>query len=270
MSEDEENAIEPQEPVYNTIANRRDFLTPQVVLGGCSIIAIGVVALCILSAAIPGLRALGWIDNILNGIGDFFGTEETATVDSSQTIVLNIRQLGQLVSVSAQVAKMDINVSTRGGIANACGRTAHHVAQGTIEAGIDLTLVEADDVDISVSTDTVTINLPPAQLTSCRVDAIRQYERTTSTCGTDWDEIRQLAQHVALNEFRDDAIEGGILLRAQNDAEIVLTNFLGLVTGKAVQVTFAEPDPETQMFAPSCFPEPPTGWEYNANEDYWE
>jgi hypothetical protein len=270
MSEDEENAIEPQEPLRNTVANQSDFLIPSVVLTGCGLLSVGVVIVCVLSIVIPSLGVANFIGNIFDSIGDFFGTEETATVDSSQTIVLNIRQLGQLVSVSAQVAKMDINVSTRGGIANACGRTAHHVAQGTIEAGIDLTLVEADDVDISVSTDTVTINLPPAQLTSCRVDAIRQYERTTSTCGTDWDEIRQLAQHVALNEFRDDAIEGGILLRAHNDAEIVLTNFLGLVTGKAVRVTFSEPDPETQMFAPSCFPEPPTGWEYNANEDYWE
>ncbi len=113
----------------------------------------------------------------------------------------------------------------------------------------------------------LSITLPAPQLTSCRIDFLDQYDRSTSACGPSWDSLRRLAQFETIIEFRKDAIEGGILDVAQEETKIVLTNFLQLATGQQVEIQFEqllEPiDP------PSCLPESPAGWRYNTQNDVW-
>jgi hypothetical protein len=106
----------------------------------------------------------------------------TAKVFSTQTIVNGIQPMGQLVSVSAQLAKADIYVGVKQGALNACGFSANHVAQGTVEAGIDLAQISDGDIVFDEKSNTFTITLPAPQLTSCRIDFIRQYQRSTTTC----------------------------------------------------------------------------------------
>ncbi len=108
--------------------------SPSVVFGGC---ALGCGVPILLAIIITGMNTLSDVIDSIAGI--FRGAPTTATVTSTQTIINSVKPLGQLVSVSAQLAKADIRVEVREGFQNACGRTAFHVAQGAIEAGVELT-----------------------------------------------------------------------------------------------------------------------------------
>jgi hypothetical protein len=226
-------------------------------------------------AVIVLMVGIGVVCNLTGSVfGSIFGInlslnpQTTARVHTSDTVVHSIRPLGQLVSISAQLAKADVHVRIRQGFGNVCGFDASHVAVGTIEAGIDLTQLSPDDVNYDAGSDTFTITLPSPQLTSCRVDSIRQYDRSYTTCRVDWDEARRLAQHLSIIEFRDDAMEGGILDRAHGQAHVVLSNFLQLSTGRQVNILFREAD--TLVIPRSCEPQVPAGWEFDEEDRRWE
>jgi hypothetical protein len=220
--------------------------------GGCLLLTGVVIAAAVLLGVIS-------VNNLVGGIGSIFtgGPPPRASVTSTQTLVQGIQPLGQLVSVSTQLAKADIAVGIQQGVLNTCGFSANHVAQGAVEAGIDLTQIEEDDIRFDTVRSVYVVTVPAPQLTSCRVDYIRQYDRSTTACTVDWDEARLLASYTALIDFRDDAVEGGILNRAENETRLVLGNFIKLVTGSSVEIVF---DETQQPLPPSCQPALPDGW----------
>lgn len=231
-------------------------------IGGCALLIVVVVV----AAILLGLTS---VNNIVGSIGSVFtgGPPPRATINTSQTLVQGIQPLGQLVSVSTQLAKADIAVGVQQGVLNACGYAANHVAQGAVEAGVDLTRITADDIRYDAVRDTYVVTVPAPQLTSCRVDYIRQYDRSTTACTVDWDEARLLANYIALLDFRDDAIEGGILQRAESETRIVLGNFVQMVTGSEVEIVF---DSTNQTaFPPSCQPAAPGGWYQDPTTGAW-
>lgn len=227
-----------------------------------------------IAAAVPlmmllcaGLCIAGGGVTIFRGILDQLSPSNRATVSATQTIVVRIQTLGQLVSISSQLAKADIFVGIEQSAANMCGFSANHVAQGAVEAGIDLTLMNDEDATFDPATNTYSLTLPAAQLTSCRLDYIRQYDRSTTLCAVDWDEARLLANYAALVGFREDAIEGGILTAAEQQARVVLTSFIGGLTGANVVINFS---PNSTLSIPSsCQPDIPVGWNYNEAENTW-
>lgn len=237
---------------------------------GAALIMSVCMMILLVTLAAPVFLGLKTFGDVIDSIRDFFSTERTASVASTQTIVNSVQPLGQLVSINTQLARADIRVSIRQGIGNACGYSASHVAQGTVEAGVDLTGLTEDNLSYNPLTGTYTLTLPPPQLTSCRVEYIRQYDRSTNFCGVDWDEARLLAQYEALVGFRNEAIEGGILERARQEAEVVLGNFIRLTTGRSVEIVFASTVDGQPVFGPSCTPELPPGWVYNETENDWE
>ena len=180
-----------------------------------------------------------------------------------------IQPLGQLVSVSAQLAKADLNVNVYQGNFNTCGYSANHVAQGTVEAGIDLTKIGENSLSYDSAREVYVLIVPKPQLTSCRVDFIRQYDRSFTTCSVDWDEARLLANYEALTSFRDDALEGGILDRAEQETQIVLGNFVRLLTGHPVEIVFQPPEGDVPL-PPSCQPDLPVGWTVDPNTNVWQ
>ncbi len=220
-----------------------------------------------LVASIPFLWGTGAINGLVAALNSALNPPTVARTTSTQTIVNSVQPLGQLVSISAQLAKAEIDIGIQQGGLNACGFGASHVAQGTIEAGIDLSRISEGDIVFDATNDTYTVRLPAPQLTSCRMDYIRQYNRTTTVCAVDWDEARLLAQYDALNDFRDDALEGGILERARREAQLVVSNFVYALTGSAVNITFQES--ENPILPPSCVPEVPQGWSLDLVSQTW-
>ncbi len=232
---------------------------------------VGILLLIPTVLIVVGTTSMG---GLISSVGGLFGLgapqPATANIISTQTIVQGIQPLGQLVSISSQLAKADVAVSVGQGALNACGYSASHVVQGTIEAGIDLTQIQEADFAYDEDNDRYVLILPAPQLTSCRIDYIRQYDRSSTVCAVDWDEARLLANYISLNNFRDEAVEGGILSRAEQEARLVIGNFIRLVTNKTVEVIF-RPAPEGETVAPSsCNPTTPAGWSYNPANGNWE
>ena len=231
---------------------------------GCFWVFGGCLLLPLLLLAIPVVLGFTSVNNLLGGIETGIRSlvqpgPPSAAATSSQTIVQSVMPLGQLVSISVQMAKADISVGVHQGALNACGYSANHVAVGAVDAGVDLTQFTPDDVKFDVAANKYIITLPAPQITSCRLESIRQYDRTTTACNVDWDATRVIAGAVALQSFRADAIEGGILIRAQREASVALGTFIQGLTGKLVEIRFADP-PATPTFPQSCQPDPPPGW----------
>jgi hypothetical protein len=214
--------------------------------------------------------ALRTVDGWRIAVANFFDRRPTVQVVSTDTIVTGLQSMGQLVSVSAQVAKADIGISANMGGLNLCGHSANHVAQGAIEAGIDITRITEGSIQYSEETNTYTITLPAPVITSCRIDYIRQYERNGGnlTCGIDWDNVRLLANYVALEEFAQDMLDGGILERAESETTTVMQSFVNALTGSEVVIRYAETD-GTVVLPSSCQPQIPPGWELNAETGDW-
>ncbi len=237
--------------------------------GGCLL----VVALLLI---IPAALAAGTVGGgflILRGAFDtvFAGEPPRSSVVTSQTIVTQIRPLGQLVSTSAGFAKADIAVGIQQGRFAACNHSANHVASATINAGIDLFEISEDAVTYDEGTDTYTIVAPRPVLTSCSVDFIDQYERNLAipTCRVDWDDARQIAQYEAMIDLRRDAVDGGLLETAERQTQLALTSFVRALTGSNVVVEFADTElTDEQVFA-NCQPTPPRDWVYVEADRQW-
>ena len=228
---------------------------------GCLLVS--VVALATL--VIFGVTSM---DRIFSGIGSIFAaTTPRASVISSRTVVESIMPLGQLVTVRAQLAKVNVNIAVHQGVLDTCAYSVNHAVQGTIEAGIDVTQIDADALRYDADRETFVLTLPPTQLTSCRIDYIQQYNWSVSTCNPDWDGARLLASYVTLTQFRDDALEGGILKRAEMEVRLVLGGLVRLLTGHPVEISFQQP--ETTVLPASCNPEPPQGWTQDPTDNSW-
>lgn len=210
--------------------------------------------------------------HIGNGIAFIFSAPQppTANVVQSQTIINSIQPMGHLVTNEAQMAKADISVNVRQGRGNICAHSANHVAVASVSAGIDLYAIETDNITYDEESNTYTIVVPRPVITNCAIDKIDQYatNKAAPTCTVNWDDLRQVAQYEALLEFRDDAIEGGLLTNAQRETEIALSSFVGALTGANVQVVFTDNLSEDDIIA-GCQPELPDGWWYVEESDQW-
>lgn len=255
--ESDDNHVHPYQPEDEPRGGRSGCAWGCAGVGGCLLLIGAAILILSLTGAISLSGIVGSLQNALAGLNP----PARAQINSTQTIITGIQPLGQLVNVSVQLAKADITVRVTQGVLNACGFSANHVAQGTIEAGFDLTQVSEEDITYDAARNTFIIRLPAPQITSCRVDYIRQYAQSFTACAPDWDAARLLANYTAINAFRADAIEGGILDRARSEARLVLGNFVQLLTGSSVEIIYEEPG--TTVIPASCNPDVPEGWSQN-------
>lgn len=210
----------------------------------------------------------GAVNAIFDGVRSLVAPVTSATVGDAQTIVTSIAPLSQLVTISAQLARADVPVRVASGALNACGYSAYHVIQGTIEAGVDLSLVGPDDIVFNPNTDRYTLTVPGPQYTNCSVDYSRQYQQSFTTCVADWDAARILAEYTSMQDMLEDTFEGGLLERAGTEATRVLAGFITALTGKPVDIVF---DSARQPRVPEqCARRAPPGWTYDAALNRWQ
>lgn len=190
----------------------------------------------------------------------------TATVTATITpipIYQHIREMGQLVVISVELARADVHVGIRSGL---CSHGADHAVHAAIEAGIDLGEIEEEDIDISSGS--YILHLQPPALTSCRMEYIRQYDYSRTWCGVDWDMVRLLGQAQSMQNFIDHAYESEILERAKRHATTIVGSFVNALTGSKAHITFAEQEREPKLPL-SCKPEIPDGWSFDEESSTW-
>ncbi len=218
----------------------------------------------------------GILVNIRSVVTDFasrleelFQDETRVDVEMQRLMLTAIQPMGQLVTISSQFADPSIKASLTSGPLNLCGVGVEHSVEVTIEAGVDLKSVQAMHIFHDKDVDGWTLKLPSAQLTSCRIDYIRQQDHSFTLCTKDWDEIRLLVESVALKEFRDLALEEGILETAQEESRNALGSFVHALTGSNnIRMEFREDS--AVKFPESCLREPPRGWTFDEESDTWK
>jgi hypothetical protein len=125
-----------------------------------------------------------------------------------------------------------------------------YIAYGEVRAGVDLSQLQVEDVQ--VSGDTVRLRLPPPRLLDSKIDVARSsvydYNRGFLGLGPDVaPKLQELAQQEALRKIQVAACSNGVLDKANDRAKLVVVQLLSTVGDKEVQV-------ETQPPAPNACP----------------
>lgn len=220
-----------------------------------------------------GETLAGLPQTISDAVEKAFRSEIRANIETKNLLAHSVVNMGTLVTASQPFdSEVKVSVSKEQRIlffdVDACGVSTDHFVEGTIEAGVDLSQVQASDFTHDIFADSWVLKLGSAKVHSCRIDYIRQTDRSRTYCGQDWDAYRILAESVALPEFLREALAERLLAKAEKEAEVVLGNFLAAVTGSDnVSIVFeSEPDVE---FPPSCEREPPADWKFDEESDSW-
>jgi hypothetical protein len=230
----------------------------------------------------PGLFLLGLIGLSLLAIGTSFialgsgwssllnAFKPSATVFEGRTIVTGIKPMGELVTVSYQLATIDNEVIIQRGLLNACQQSAKYAFVVEIQAGTDLTNLRESDVVYDEETNTYTITVPQPHLTSCNVyEDSSRYDRqmplSLSTCMRHTDnEFKVLGEYQVVGNMRQRAIAEGILEQARTENEDTLVSFLSVITDSEIVLKYGDEDP---VHSDTCNPVVPDGWEIVVDEN---
>jgi len=176
--------------------------------------------------------------------------------------VNRLRPRSELVTTDLSVATIRLNVTTRQGPANTCGREARYAVEATFRAGLDLTTLTPDAIQYDATNDTFIVTLPGVQLLNCQIDDIDRYllvGPVGPTCNRDEAELERLARYNAINALREEVLAEGFLIRAQSDAQTAIIGLLGNVTTSNIQVQFGGIAPPLPV---NCQPMLPAGWNF--------
>lgn len=201
----------------------------------------------------------------------------TATPTSTPTntpippsrILKGIQESGQLITLKTEMAEIRIEVIYRGHLN--CEYSAKHAAVGVIEAGIDLEQIDENSITYHVRENSYVISAPAPAISSCRIEELDQYIQQgggTATCfANEWMDMAEIARHLAMQRFVQEALEDDMLERAGKQAEFVLGNLIRELTGSRVHIEYAEAQ-EEPVLPDSCQPKLPLGWRQN-DEGKW-
>lgn len=204
---------------------------------------------------------------------------EVATF-SSKTVLSGLDSLAELTTYEAQFAKANIKVSVRYGVGGVCNVGASHAIQGSVRAAVDLSGVTEKDVVYNAEENTLTVTVPGAFLSVCSLDTVNivQYDtfgRVPVTCPQPYSEFQPIAAYIAINEFRQNALDANLLDRAEKQARVVLegllkTSLAGLPNTTETNITINFDKTKAPAPSQSCVPNPPPGWNYDSARNRWD
>lgn len=211
------------------------------------LLGMGAIAISIQAAGSVGAG----ISNAFNGAGNFvsglFGGAPSTRIVTLPEID-RIKQLAQLATVRfnyANVVNSQIDMPSL--LAGLYGESLVMVAVGHVDAGIDLDALTEDALIFDESTNTLTVYLPAPQLLDCFLNENQSYivERTSGIFAAPSPTLDTSSRRYAVQQFRDKALEDGILTQAQTETETVLSEFLALFTTETspqIKIEFAPPE----------------------------
>lgn len=169
------------------------------------------------------LFVLGVIVGLLLSGGFSLLMNPTPTISS--TIILDrIQALSELTAVRYHFnGVITSEVQLPGVLASLYGQRLALMAVGTINAGIDLSQITPADVTLAGST--LTVKLPPPRLQDCFLNEQQSYvvSRDTGFFANDAPNLDTEARRYAVQQFRNQALEQGVLDDAQAQAQQVIT-----------------------------------------------
>jgi hypothetical protein len=192
-------------------------------------------------------------DRLFEGMDTMFNAPQpTPVVDVRNVVVRQIRGASELTtSIFAMEAVAPASRErTVAGIT--VGETKLlYIAYGEVRAGVDLSQIGAENVE--VISDTIYVTLPPPQILDSKIDVNRSYiydyDQGFLNLGPDAPELQSLAEQDALRKIIEGACAQGILEDANQRAETVVAQLLSVAGYAQVFV-------ETQPPAPGACPAP--------------
>ncbi len=206
------------------------------------------------------------IDNLTRGITQ--GVPEqvrqviatpTPTVRDRGGTILRIQSLNRLETQRFSVERVVEAGSQTGDWRDiVLGEKLLLIASGDVVAGVDLSRLRADDVNISSDGKNITIRLPPSEIFSAALnnDRTRVYDRDTRLgtrlLGSQDPTLETQARQAAESEILKAACEGDVMKRAADEAQQSMERFLKLLDFESVTV-IVQPGP---CVAPSAVKTP--------------
>jgi len=143
------------------------------------------------------------------------------------TIIQQVRPLARLETIQYSVQKVITAETGQEVLREFFGDRLLFVAHGVVIAGVDLSTLEAEDIEIRDGIPTIT--LPPAEIFVATLDNDKSYvyDRDTGLLRKSDPNLETLARQAAEKEIREAAIEDGILAQASANAQVFLTRLLG-------------------------------------------
>lgn len=127
-----------------------------------------------------------------------------------------------------------------------------YIAHGEIQAGVDLSQVTADKVQVvgdSLANSSITITLPPPKVLNSKLDVSRSgvydYNRGFLNLGPDTaPQLQKAAQEESLRQIVRAACNSGMMAQASDRAKLTITQLLGTAGFKNVVVNTPTVTPE--------------------------
>lgn len=229
--------------------------------GGCAQATLYLVAgalIALLIGAIFFSQALGGLGRIFQPppIAEILATP-TPEVISGAAVVQRIQQLSRLETSSYTVQTViEVNQSQGNPIFDFfAGDALLLIAHGTVTAGVDLSTIAPEAVEVAADGSRITLRLPPAEIFVTDLDNTRTrvYSRDRGWFAPSNANLESLARQEAEAKILQAACEDGILSKATSGAETALREFLGLVDDAEVVVITSTP---AACAAPGAAPAP--------------
>lgn len=243
----------PPPPISGTVMASEDIYDDVPARRGCSGCAWGVagalgcLGLLILPIIVLLLAGTISVNSIVGNFRDIFTKPAVIT---AQTVLERVQGMSNLTVVRYNYSSLITSEREMPGILAALyGERQVMVAVGQINAGIDLSQITAEDV--TTDGNTVIVKLPPPVLQECFLNDSASYivSRDTGIFASSAPNLDTDARRFAVHQFRDSAIEAGILDEVQAHAREVVGNLVIAVADAdtQVQVVAAAPGPQAVL-----------------------
>jgi Protein of unknown function (DUF4230) len=204
--------------------------------------------LVVLAFALIGVWRMG--DRFFSNVGAIFSLKvESPEVDLRPIVISQIRGASELTT---SIFVMETVVPTRQNLllgSVTLGTTKLlYIAHGEVRAGVDLGAIAPEDV--TLTQDSITIQLPPPKILDRKIDvnrsSIYEYDRGFLGLGPDvGPNLQAIAQQETLKRIEKAACDNGILAAANQRAELVVGQLVKLTGYAKVTVKTQAPDPNT-------------------------
>jgi hypothetical protein len=161
----------------------------------------------------------------------------------SVTVVRAVRPLARLETVQYTVEKVITAEVGQGTFGSLFGDKLIFVAHGEVIAGVDMSKMTNDDIQITPD-GTAIVTLPPAEVFVATLDNDKSYvyDRSTGLFTHGDVNLETEARKAAEQEIQKGALEDGILDQAQTNAEAYLRSLILALNVKEVVFVRATPE----------------------------
>lgn len=197
--------------------------------------ALGCLVILLIPVVIAILAGTTTINGVFDDLRDIFNSEPKIVI-TVNAVLDRVQTMSQLTTVRYNYSSMVTTEREMPELLQALyGDQQVMVAVGHVNAGIDLSQITTDSITIDGST--LILQLPPPQLQDCFLNEQQSYviSRDTGLFARPAPNMDVEARRYAVRQFRDMALEAGILDEVQIQSAVALQEFLSLVDPENIQ-----------------------------------